>query len=187
MNERIQKIYKNCSASTSKPSNGNIVIVMHESAKAFKRGKIVDFNSALGKYKVDLIDYGNRIICTQKHIYEFEKSLTALPALAIRCSLIDVIRNKSREQITNQLPKYISNGKPVRCMFFRIDGDYVFVKLKIGDNDVKDLMIADGLVSVVPQGKFNVKNLSFCVSIILIIFFFWYNRPKFTVVKWAID
>lgn len=184
MNEKIQNIYKNCTPSTTKPSNGNIVIVMHESAKSFKRGKIVDCNSSLGKYKIDLIDYGNRIICTQKNIYEMEKSLITLPPLAIRCSLIDVIRNKSREEITNQLPKYTGNGKPVRCFFSHVDGDYVLVNLKIGEDNIKESMIKDNLISAIPQGKFIYRNCSFCFCIDN---FCYFDRSEFAIIKWTID
>lgn len=159
MNVRIQEIYKNRSASSAKPSVGNIVIVMHEASKAFKRGRVADYNSTLNKYKIDLIDYGNRIICTQKHIYEIEKSLTALPPLAIRCSFINVIRNKSREEIQSQLTKYISDGKTVRCLFACQEGDFTLVELKLGEKDIKDAMVKDGLILDIPKGDFILLSI----------------------------
>lgn len=153
MSARIQEIYKKRLAVTAVPASGSVVVVMHDAAKSFKRAKIVDYNPSLGKFKADLIDYGSRIICTQKHIYELEKSLIGLPALAIRCSLIEVIRNKSREEIQSQLIKYLPDGKPMRCLFFRLEGDVSFVEFSAGEVDLKEAMIKDGLISAVPQGE----------------------------------
>lgn len=152
MMEAIQRSYQTRSASAAKPPIGSIVVVRHRDEDCFKRGRIVDYNQSLDKYRVELIDCGNKIICSLKAIYDVEKSLTRLPALAIRCSFPAVMRNTTADEIRTKLRNYINTGEATRCTFIRADEGITYVDVSVGDVDLKSAMIKDGLIAALPEG-----------------------------------
>lgn len=150
---RLQDFYQKRPHIVSQVPNDAIVIGRQKSDNAFKRVKIIDYNAALKKYRTQSIDYGNKFICVQNDLFQLEKSFTKLPPLAICCNLIDIIRNRSREEISHLIDKYLDKTKSMSCEFIETKNDVTSVKFSIAGVDLKTAMINDGLLSELPSGS----------------------------------
>lgn len=148
----LQPFYQKRPAITQQVPIGAIVVVRQKSDSTFKRAKILDYNADLKKYRVQSIDYGNKFLCVQGELFALEKSFTKLPPLAITCSLINVFRNNSREEIAKVIDRYLDEGKPMSCEFIEMKDDVTFVKFTIGGMDLKSQMINDGHLTEIPTG-----------------------------------
>lgn len=153
MMKRLQTFYQKRPAITQQVPIGSIVVVRQKSDGTFKRAKIVDYNPQLLKYRAQSIDYGNKVVCAQNELFELEKSFTKLPPLAISCSLIDVIRNTSREEILKLIDRYVGPTKSMSCEFVQRQDDVTLVKFSIDGVDLKAKMIEDGQLSEIPTGE----------------------------------
>lgn len=153
MMKRLQTFYQKRPAITQQPVPiGAVVVVRQKSDSTFKRAKIVDYNADMKKYRAQMIDFGNKVVCAQSELFELEKSFTKLPPLAINCSLINVIRNRSREEILNSIDRYVDASKPMSCEFVETNDEVTFVKFSIDGVDLKTRMIEDGHLSEIPAG-----------------------------------
>lgn len=152
MMKNIQLFYKDRESAKIRPNINDIAIVRQKKDNLFKRAKILDYNSALDKYKVQLIDFGNKIICQFDDIFEVEKSFIRAP-LAILCSFENIVNNVSREEIETYIKRYINETQNIQCKFLSTVADTTFVELSIDSKDFKQALIDDELISVIPSGK----------------------------------
>lgn len=150
MMKRMQPFYQKRPAIVQQVPIGAIVVVRQKSDSTFKRAKIVDYNVDLKKYRAQSIDYGNKMVCVQSELFELEKSFIKLPPLAIGCSLINVVRNYSREDILKLIDRYVDVNKSMSCEFVETKDEVTFVKFNIDGMDLKTKMIEDGWLSEIP-------------------------------------
>lgn len=152
MMKRLQPFYQKRPAITQLVPIGAIVVVRQKSDGAFKRAKIIDYNVELKKYRAQCLDYGNKVLCVQNELFELEKSFTKLPPLAIGCSLTDVVRTNSREEIIKVIDRYVDASKTMSCEFIETKDSVTFVKFSIDGIDLKTKMLEDGHLSEIPTG-----------------------------------
>lgn len=152
MMKRMQKFYAKRPPITEHAPDGALVVFRQKSDNSFNRGRVIEYNPDLKKYRVQSIDYGHKVILPLTELFELEKSFTVLPSLAIACSLIDVIRNRSREEIMKIIDGYVELGKPMSCEFVETTDDLTLVNFSIDGVDLRTKMIEDGHLSALPKG-----------------------------------
>lgn len=165
MMKDMQLFYKNkpsiTSSTSPKRNNQNNIldintdlIVRHRSDKLFYRARIMAYNQKIHKYKVELIDFGNQIIIDDDNIWSVEKKFTELPAMAYQCSFDGIISNLNQEKSLKYIEKYIKPGTILQCEYIRKheENDCYFVEIKWENQNLKDLLIQDGIISLVDSG-----------------------------------
>lgn len=151
MMKQIQIFYGKRSATKVQPKTDDTIIIYDSRERVYKRGQVIDYNTQLNKYRVHMIDYGNKIICETNEIYDLEQSFVRLPPLAIWCSLRDIIMNCLPAEIT--ITKYIDPTKKIHCDFINTADGITFVELEVNDVNLRDTFVTDGIVSLVPKGE----------------------------------
>lgn len=152
MMQRLQAFYQKRPIISQQVPIGSIVVARQKSDNTFKRAKVIDYNADLKKYRMQSIDYGNKFLCMQNELFELEKSFIKLPPLAISCSLIDVIRNHSREETLKLIDRYVDGCKSMSCEFVESNDEVTFVQFSIDGIDLKTKMIEDGNLTEIPSG-----------------------------------
>lgn len=156
MMHQLQQFYnRNASAVTKKLAVGSFVVARHKSDQTFKRGKIVDYNAARNKYKIQSIDYGGTAVYQPGEIFELEKSFIRLAPLAICCTLKDILLQKSPLEIQQKIDSYFSDknaGVECECEFGTLKNDQAVVEITINGENLKELMIRDQLIVNLPKG-----------------------------------
>lgn len=146
----MQIFYEKRGCTKVQPVTGDTVIVYDARELVYKRGQIVDYNAQLNKYRLHMVDYGNKIICQPNEIYDLEQSFVRLPPLAIWCSLRDIVMNYSPAEVS--IEKYIDPMKKIQCDFIDTVDSITFVELEVNDVSLRDTFVADGIVSLLPTG-----------------------------------
>lgn len=153
---KIQKFYRSRKPIKSKPPIGAFVIARKSADNDMKRAKIIDYNEHKEKYRVQFIDYGTKSTCSLCDLFEIEHSFTLLPAIAIKCSLKNVVLNKSVTEIMNKIHLYIGKGdEKIECHFddAKSAEGKVFPKTIVNGRDLSDSMIQDGFLNRLPKGN----------------------------------
>lgn len=149
---RIQIFYKKRSPIKQKPSVGAFVIVRNKVGE-YLRAKITDYSSEREKFRVQMIDYGYKAICQLNDIFELEKSIIELSAMAIPCSFDGVILQRSTKEIHQTVEPYVQSEIPIACEFIDTINGKTFVEMKINNSNLKEQMIRDGLLTTLPKGN----------------------------------
>lgn len=150
---QIQKFYKNRAPIQQKIPIGSMVIVRHRDDQQYKRANVIDYNESRNKYKVQLIDFGIKVICQSTELFEMEKSFTKLPATAVCCKLGDhLILNKSVDDIQVQVIKYLTKIEEVDCTVLSKDDEKITVDVSINGNSLTDMLIQDKSLSKLTKG-----------------------------------
>lgn len=149
---QLQQYYRKRAHVSQKVPIGALVLVRHHVDQVVKRARIIDYNEARQKYRVLFIDYGQRVICQQHDIFEMERSFTRLPAMAICCTLDDIILKKPEQEIQNQVFAILGTGPDVECQFNRRIQNKTVVEMNVNGCNIKDTMIRDNLLINLPKG-----------------------------------
>lgn len=162
MMEQIRQFYGSRQPTRLKPSAEAVAIVYDPKEKQYKRAKILKCTDSQGKYKVQFIDFGNRIVCKQSNIYEMELSFATLPTMAIRCSMENVVLNASRNEIHERIDSYFTKANPkLECQFISVSDDgAAIVEVTIDGANLKERMINDRWLNPLPKGNQKKKLYS---------------------------
>lgn len=153
MMHQIQQYYRKRAAIQQKVSIGSLVIVRHKEDRVIKRARVIDYNQARDKYRVQFIDYGNKAVCGLSDMHEMEKSFTRLPAMAICCSLEPTVLNKSSMEIQEKVLPILENAVNIECKMIQQDPEKGTVEVHVDGTNLKDLLIRDMLLINLPKGK----------------------------------
>lgn len=170
MMQKIQLFYGKRAPITKSPSIGSVVIVRHQNDNVLKRARIINHNPSLAKYKVQFIDYGEKTICQINDIFELEKSFTRLPALAICCSLPQVIRTKSNEDIRSIITSYVHEKEKVECEFLVTANNVTSVEVYIDGKSLHTSLIEANILIALSKGNWPVSSIQSSVNILKILF-----------------
>lgn len=149
--KKIHHFYKTKSPTTNKIDVGSYVIAKYSKNNQLHRAKIVAHNEKLNKYKAQLIDLGAMTIVDPCDIYEMDKQFAQLKRQAIACSLSGVALRVSRRDIENAVDECIGN-KTLMCKFIKRKGDMFHVDIEVNRINIRESLIADGLLSVLSEG-----------------------------------
>ncbi|XP_053677530.1 maternal protein tudor [Anopheles nili] len=165
MMKQLQKFYRNKrnqqqhqqqlqlqqqgSPKSTKPSTGSIVVVRHPKHNAFYRGRVLKYNESVQKYKVELIDGGNKLVLSVNDLWLVERRFTNLAPLAIACTLPDVRLRCEVKELQSRIDAYISNDKQLEATFGeRSDGKYQ-CQMDSQGRDLKTALLEDNFVAQV--------------------------------------
>lgn len=160
MMKQMQDFYKGRTSTKTRPAVGNIIIVHDRKESVFKRCRIIDFNSQLNKYRVQSLDYGNKIVCEFSDIFDVEKSFVRLPSLAIWCSLQNIVSNYTSADILERVDKYINPARKIQCEFVATFDGITYVELEVDKVNLKQTLIAESIISLLPLGMFKLPPLA---------------------------
>lgn len=153
MVKEMQLFYEKRECTQFQPVAGGIVIVYDVKEQVYKRGQIVECNPELKQYRLKMIDYGNMTVCLLNQIYDLEESFGRLPPLVIWCSLHDIITNCEPAEMP--IEKHIDPTKKVECCFINTIDSIAFVDLKVNDASLRETLVTEGIVSLIPAGNKN--------------------------------
>ncbi|XP_052892284.1 maternal protein tudor [Anopheles moucheti] len=165
MMKQLQKYYRNksnqqlhqqqlqqqqqSSGKAGKPSTGSIVVVRHPKHNAFYRGRVLKYNESVQKYKVELVDGGNKLALSINDLWLVERRFTRLAPMAVPCALPDVRLRCEVKELQNRIDSYISNDKQFETVFLeRVDGKYHCEVHSLG-RDLKEHLLEDDLIAQV--------------------------------------
>lgn len=147
MMKQIQKFYRNKSPLNEVPPLGATVIARYLKHNTFYRAKILKHNEALGKFKVELVDCGNRAIVTGAELWKLEQRFSKLPKLAIQCTLANIKINCDTKDLLNRINSYISPDHPVQSVFLDKSEDKYLCDVETQGTDLKMALLKDNLIA----------------------------------------
>ncbi|XP_058119702.1 maternal protein tudor [Anopheles ziemanni] len=163
MMKQLQKFYRNKSnqqqhqqqqqaaiaggGKAQKPSAGSIVVVRHPKHNAFYRGRVVKYNESVQKYKVELVDAGNKLVLSSNDLWMVERRFTRLAPMAISCALPEIRLLCEVKELQNRIDAYIGNEKQIEATFLErtAEGKH-HCKVETQGSDLKTQLIADSLI-----------------------------------------
>uniref|UniRef100_A0A182QBN1 Tudor domain-containing protein n=1 Tax=Anopheles farauti TaxID=69004 RepID=A0A182QBN1_9DIPT len=166
MMKQLQKYYRNksnqqlhqqqlqqqlqASGKAAKPITGSIVVVRHPKHNAFYRARVLKYNESLQKYKVELVDGGNKLALSVSDLWLVERRFTRLAPMAIACALPDVRLRCEVKELQNRIDAYISNDKQFEAVFLeRVESKYYHCKVNSLGRDLKEQLQEDNLIAQV--------------------------------------
>lgn len=159
MMKQMQLFYKGRASAKQRPAIGNLCIINDRKERTLKRCRVVDFNQQLGKYRVQSLDYGNKIVCEPSDVFDVEKTFTRLPPLAIRCSLPHIVANYTAAEIVERIDKYIEPTRKIQCEFIMSVDGVTYVELEVDRVNLKQTLVAESIVSLLPARESYEKLL----------------------------
>lgn len=150
---QIQKYYRKRPTIQKKVPIGSLVIVRHKAENVLKRARIIDYNEARDKYRVQFIDYGSKALCQLGDIFEMEKSFTRLSELAIHCTFGDFLLNKPIPEIQQKVHNIINNAGDIECTFVGKDHDKNTVDMIVNGKNLKAILIEEKFLTSLPKGN----------------------------------
>ncbi|XP_035907170.1 maternal protein tudor [Anopheles stephensi] len=165
MMKQLQKYYRNKSnqqlhqhqlqqqqsdGKTAKPpSTGSIVVVRHPKHNTFYRGRVLKYNESVQKYKVELVDSGNKLALAANDLWLVERRFTRLAPLAIACALPDVRLRCEVKELQGRIDSYLSSERQFEAVFLeRAEGKYHCKVHSLG-RDLREQLLADALIAQV--------------------------------------
>uniref|UniRef100_A0A182MYZ0 Tudor domain-containing protein n=1 Tax=Anopheles dirus TaxID=7168 RepID=A0A182MYZ0_9DIPT len=166
MMKQLQKYYRNksnqqvhqqqlqqqqqASGKAAKPITGSIVVVRHPKHNAFYRARVLKYNESVQKYKVELVDGGNKLALSVNDLWLVERRFTRLAPMAIACALPDVRLRCEVKELQSRIDAYVSNDKKFEAVFLeRVEGKYYHTKVDSLGRDLKEQLLEDNLVAQV--------------------------------------
>uniref|UniRef100_A0A182IJU4 Tudor domain-containing protein n=1 Tax=Anopheles atroparvus TaxID=41427 RepID=A0A182IJU4_ANOAO len=162
MMKQLQKFYRNKSnqqqhqqlqqqqatgGKPPKPSAGSIVVVRHPKHNAFYRGRVVKYNEAVQKYKVELVDAGNKLVLAPNDLWMVERRFTQLAPMAISCALPEIRLLCEVKELQSRIDGYVSNDKPIEAVFLGCAEGKYHCSLEVQGHDLKTQLIGDSLIA----------------------------------------
>ncbi|XP_050089451.1 maternal protein tudor [Anopheles aquasalis] len=134
---------------TSKLPTGSLVVVRHPKHNAYYRARLLKYNESNQRYKVEVVDGGNKLIVSPNDLWMLERRFGRLAPLAISCALPEVRLQCEVKELQNRIDNYLSNDQLIEAVFIELrDGKY-HCKIQSQGNDLKMQLISDGLLSQV--------------------------------------
>lgn len=155
MMRQIQQYYrKRAPIQQQKVPIGGLVLVRHRDDKVIKRARIIDYNEARDKYRVQFIDFGGKAICQLSDMFELEKSFTRLPALAICCTIEpSAILGKTSDAVHDKVSPFFDAAANVECKMILTESHQNTVEVHVNGANLRELLIRDNLLIHLPKGK----------------------------------
>uniref|UniRef100_A0A182JSD4 Tudor domain-containing protein n=1 Tax=Anopheles christyi TaxID=43041 RepID=A0A182JSD4_9DIPT len=148
--QQLQQQQQQSSGKAAKPSTGSIVVVRHPKHNAFYRGRVLKYNESAQKYKVELVDGGNKLALSANDLWLVERRFTRLAPMAIGCALPDVRLRCEVKELQNRIDSYISNDKQFETVFVeRVEGGKYHCKVNSLGRDLKEQLLEDSLIAQV--------------------------------------
>lgn len=151
--QAMQEFYQNRPALTSCPEIGSFVVCRKPDG-VFHRAQIK--NKRGDEFKFQCVDVGDKTVCTLENIWPLEQRFAKIDCLAVRCSLKGVALNYDaayiEKLIGRLMPKDVSNtvlflGKMAN------EENSLWVELRVGEELLKEVLVRDGLVTSISDGK----------------------------------
>uniref|UniRef100_A0A182XL50 Tudor domain-containing protein n=1 Tax=Anopheles quadriannulatus TaxID=34691 RepID=A0A182XL50_ANOQN len=148
--QQLQQQQSTGSGKAAKPSTGSIVVVRHPKHNAFYRGRVLKYNESAQKYKVELVDGGNKLALSANDLWLVERRFTRLAPMAIACALPDVRLRCEVKELQSRIDSYISNDKQFETVFVeRVEGGKYHCKVNSLGRDLKEQLLEDNLIAQV--------------------------------------
>lgn len=153
MMDAMQEFYQNRPSIGACPEVGSFVVYRKPDG-LFYRAQIQ--NKREDQLKIQCVDIGDKTVGALENIWPLEQRFSKLDRLAIRCSLKGLALNYDaahiEKLITRLMPKDVSNtvvflGKNAK------EENSMWVELRVGDETLKEVLIRDGLVTSIADGK----------------------------------
>ncbi|XP_052864348.1 maternal protein tudor [Anopheles cruzii] len=133
----------------TKLPTGALVVVRHPKHNAYYRGRVLKYSETVQRYKVELVDDGNKLVVSPNDLWMMERRFTRYGPLAIACSLIGVRLLCDVKQMQGRIDAYISNEWPIEALFLELRDGKHQCKLESQGQDLKTRLMGDGLVAQV--------------------------------------
>ncbi|XP_055543913.1 maternal protein tudor [Wyeomyia smithii] len=147
MMKQIQKFYKNKSPVDDVPPVGSTVVVRYQKHNAFYRAQVLKHNEVLGKFKVELVDCGNKTIVTGADLWKLNKRFATLPKMALRCTLTNIKMNCDVKELQNKIDKYVTNERSIECVFLERSEQRLICDVEADGVDLKLALLKDNLIA----------------------------------------
>uniref|UniRef100_A0A182PCP1 Tudor domain-containing protein n=1 Tax=Anopheles epiroticus TaxID=199890 RepID=A0A182PCP1_9DIPT len=148
--QQLQLQQQQSGGKAAKPSTGSIVVVRHPKHNAFYRGRVLKYNESVQKYKVELVDGGNKLALSANDLWLVERRFTRLAPMAIACALPDVRLRCEVKELQSRIDSYISNDKQFDTVFVeRVEGGKYHCKVNSLGRDLKEQLLEDNLIAQV--------------------------------------
>ncbi|XP_049531746.1 maternal protein tudor [Anopheles darlingi] len=134
---------------TSKLPTGSLVVVRHPKHNTYYRGRVLKYNESNQRYKVEVVDGGNKLIVSPSDLWMVERRFGRLAPLAISCALPEVRLQCEVKELQNRIDNYLNNDQSIEAVFLELRETKYHCKLKSKGNDLKMQLISDGLLSQV--------------------------------------
>ncbi|XP_050078939.1 maternal protein tudor [Anopheles maculipalpis] len=132
------------------PSTGSIVVVRHPKHNTFYRGRVLKYNDSVQKYKVELVDSGNKLALAANDLWMVERRFTRHAPMAIACGLPDVRMRCEVKELQGRIDSYLSNERQFEAVFLeRTEGHKYHCKVDSLGRDLKEQLLADALIAQV--------------------------------------
>uniref|UniRef100_A0A2M4A5R8 Putative ring finger protein 17 n=1 Tax=Anopheles triannulatus TaxID=58253 RepID=A0A2M4A5R8_9DIPT len=134
---------------TSKLPTGSLVVVRHPKHNAYYRARVLKYNESNQRYKVEVVDGGNKLIVSPNDLWMVERRFGRLAPLAISCALPAVRLQCEVKELQNRIDNYLSNDQLIEAVFLELREAKYHCKLESQGNDVKMQLISNGLLAQV--------------------------------------
>lgn len=150
----IQRFYRNKTTIYGNPSINSYVIVRNQQDQLLYRARVMAYNEKLNKFRVCLIDLGKKQIVSLDDIWEMEKRFTKLPIIVARCTMANILLNMPADEIRLKLDDYIQKNGEIYCQYLSVLDNCIYnVDLEIDGNNLRQKLIDDCVISILPAGK----------------------------------
>lgn len=160
MVHQMQQFYNNQNPVQQRPPIGSFVVVRNKNDQEFHRGKIIDYNETLNKYKVKTIDFGDVFVYQQADLFEMEQSFIRLPPMAVCCTLGNIIMTKSKKEITEMVEfcnTQANKSNQIECEFGNTDDEIKQAEIFINGESLKEILIKNQLIVQIPKSKYFIE------------------------------
>lgn len=157
MMKQVQKFYKGRPAVGDVPPVGSAVVARYQKHNTLYRARVIKYNEVLAKFKVELLDNGNKVIVSNPELWKVDRRFTKLPKMAIQCSLANIKLNCDAKELLNKIDNYVS-GEPIECVFLDKGEDSKYVcDVDVQGADLKMALLKDNLIAQILTGKIKIS------------------------------
>lgn len=146
MMKQLQKFYKGRPAVSEVPPVGAAVVARYQKHNTLYRARVMKYNEVLAKFRVELLDSGNKVIVSNPELWKVDRRFTKLPKMAIQCSLANIKLNCDAKELQNKIDKYVS-GEPIECVFLDKGEDKYLCDVDVQGTDLKMALLKDNLIA----------------------------------------
>ena len=129
---------------------------------------MLKYNESAQKYKVELVDGGNKLALSANDLWLVERRFTRLAPMAIACALPDVRLRCEVKELQSRIDSYISNDKQFEAVFVeRVEGGKYHCKVNSLGRDLKEQLLEDNLIAQVYVGMWGYTERMYIQAVIL--------------------
>lgn len=158
MMDEMQQFYQNRSpvnAASSPQPIGAFIVSRYAKDQLFYRAQILDYRDTSQKYKILLVDVGNKTTATTADIWPLEQRFAKLERLAIQCGLEKIVLNYDRKEIEEKIDSHLHESRNITSEFLSFDGDACVVHMLVNGISLRDTLLKDRVVSEAPAGMWK--------------------------------